>query len=87
MTHLNALNVKLYNLQVNSKRKTANDIILNLPSILIRNIIDDNNFQNKILLTNRQVLRFMITGIKISNIYSYLKERFSIRYDYTDHLH
>ena len=55
MTQCNPLNVKLSNSQLNKLQsgiKNGTEITLNLPSNVIGNSNDKNNFPHKILLTN-----------------------------------
>ena len=62
MTQCNTLNVKLSNSQLN-KLKTAIkneiDVALRLSSNMIGNSDDETNFPHKLLLTNRQVSKFV----------------------------
>ena len=62
MTRCNTLNVKLSNSQLN-KLKTAIkneiDVALRLSSNMIGNSDDETNFPHKLLLTNRQVSKFV----------------------------
>ena len=55
MTQYNTLNVRLSNLWLNKLKsgiKNGTEVTLKLSS----NVIDENNFLHKLLLTNRQVL-------------------------------
>ena len=55
MTQCNPLNVKLSNSQLNKLQsgiKNGTEVTLNLPSNVIGNSNDKNNFPHKILLTN-----------------------------------
>ena len=59
MTQYNSLNVKLSNSQLNKlelaiKNETA--VVLRFSSNMVGNSNDENNFQYKLLLTNRQVV-------------------------------
>ena len=58
MTQYNALNVKLFDSQLNklkSEVKNGTEVTLNLSSYLIGNSNDETNFPHKSLLTNTQV--------------------------------
>ena len=58
MTQYNTLNVKLSNSQLNKLKTTIKNgtkVTLNLPSNIVRDSNDENNFPHKLLLTNTQV--------------------------------
>ena len=58
MTQYNMLNVKLSNSQLNKLKTTIKNgtkVTLNLPSNIVRDSNDENNFPHKLLLTNTQV--------------------------------
>ena len=58
------LNVKLPNLQINqlkSEIKNGTEVTLKILSNVVGNSNDENNFTNKFLLTNAQVLRLSET--------------------------
>ena len=58
MTQYNTLNVKLSNSQLNKLKTTTKNgtkVTLNLPSNIVRDSNDENNFPHKLLLTNTQV--------------------------------
>ena len=58
MTQCNSLNVTLSNSQLNKLKsaiKNKTELILRLSSNMISNSDDENNFPQKLLLTNRQV--------------------------------
>ena len=58
MTQYNSLNVKLSNSQLNklkSSIKNETDVVLRISSNMVGNSIDNTNFPNELLLTNRQV--------------------------------
>ena len=63
MTQYNTLNVKLFILQLNklkSAMKNGAAVTLNLSSNIIGGSNDENNFPQKLLLTNTQVSRLRI---------------------------
>ena len=58
MTQYNTLNIKLSNSQLNKLKTTIKNgtkVTLNLPSNIVRDSNDENNFPHKLLLTNTQV--------------------------------
>ena len=58
MTQYNALNVKLYNSQLNKLKfgiDIGTEVTLNLSSNLTGNSNDETNFPNKLLLNDTQV--------------------------------
>ena len=60
MTQYNALNVKLSNSQLNTLKsaiKNGTEVSLNLSSNIVGYSNDENNFPQKLLLTNTQVLK------------------------------
>ena len=62
MTQCNTLNVKLSNSQLNKLKnaiKNETDVALRLSSNMIDNSDDETNFPHKLLLTNRQVSKFV----------------------------
>ena len=64
MTQYNALNVKLFILQLNKLKsaiKNGAAVTLNLSSNIIVGSNDENNFPQKLLLTNTQV-----SGLRIA---------------------
>ena len=61
MIQYNILSVKLSNSRINELKsgiKNGTEVTLKLPSNVIGDSNDDNNFPHKLLLTNTQVLRF-----------------------------
>ena len=61
MIQYNILSVKLSNSRINELKsgiKNGTEVTLKLPSNVIGDSNDDNNFAHKLLLTNTQVLRF-----------------------------
>ena len=61
MIQYNILSVKLSNSRINELKsgiKNGTKVTLKLPSNVIGDSNDDNNFPHKLLLTNTQVLRF-----------------------------
>ena len=63
MTQYNTLNVKLFILQLNKLKsaiKNGAAVTLNLSSNIIGGSNDENNFLQKLLLTNTQVSRLRI---------------------------
>ena len=63
MTQYNTLNVKLFFLQLNKLKsaiKNGAAVTLNLSSNIIGGSNDENNFPQKLLLTNTQVSRLRI---------------------------
>ena len=63
MTQYNTLNVKLFILQLNKLKsaiKNGAAVTLNLSSNIIGSSNDENNFPQKLLLTNTQVSRLRI---------------------------
>ena len=60
MTQYNTLNVKLSNSQLNKLKsgiKNGTEVTLKLSSNVVGDSNDENNFPNKLILTNTQVLR------------------------------
>ena len=58
MTDYNSLNVKLSNSHLNKSKlalKNETEVVLTLSSKMIGRFNDESNFQDKLLLTNRQV--------------------------------
>ena len=73
MTHYNGLNVKLSNWQLNklnSRIKSGTEITLEVSSNVAGDSNDENNFPNKLLLTDTQVLslRKIFTNKSLANI-------------------
>ena len=61
MAQYNTLNVKLSNSQLHKLKsgvKNGTEVNLNLSSNMVDDSNDEINFPNKLLLTNRQVLKF-----------------------------
>ena len=61
MIQYNILSAKLSNSRINELKsgiKNGTEVTLKLPSNVIGDSNDDNNFPHKLLLTNTQVLRF-----------------------------
>ena len=64
MTQYNSLNVKHSNSQFNKLKsaiKNKTDVILRLSSNMIGNSDNETNFPRKLLLTNRQVAKLLLT--------------------------
>ena len=62
MIQYNTLNVKLSNLQLNKLKsgiKSNTEVTLEISSNVVGDSNDDNNFPNKLLLTNTQVSKFL----------------------------
>ena len=60
MTQCNSLNVKFSNLQLNKLKsgiKNGTEVPLNLSSNVVGYSIDEIDFRNKLLLTNKQASR------------------------------
>ena len=60
MTQYNILNVKLSNSQLNKWKsgiKNGTELTLKIPSNVVGDSNDENNFHHKLLLTNVQVLK------------------------------
>ena len=57
MTQYNALNVKLFNSQLNKLKSEMKNGTLKLSSNVVGDTIDETNFSHKLLLTNTQVLK------------------------------
>ena len=58
MTQDNTLNVKLFNSQINKLKsgiKNGTEVTLKISSNIFRDSNDENNFLDKLLLTNTQV--------------------------------
>ena len=58
MIQYNTLNVKLSNSQLNKLKsgiKNGTEVTLKIPSNIVGDSNDENNFQHKLLLTNTQV--------------------------------
>ena len=73
MTHYNGLNVKLSNWQLNKLNPRINsgtEITLEVSSNVAGDSNDENNFPNKLLLTDTQVLslRKIFTNKSLANI-------------------
>ena len=57
MTQYNALNVKLFNSQLNKLKSEMKNGTLKLSSNVVGDTTDETNFSHKLLLTNTQVLK------------------------------
>ena len=57
MTQYNALNVKLFNSQLNKLKSEMKNGTLKLSSNVVGGTTDETNFSHKLLLTNTQVLK------------------------------
>ena len=57
MTQYNALNVKLFNSQLNKLKSEMKNGTLKFSSNVVGDTIDETNFSHKLLLTNTQVLK------------------------------
>ena len=57
MTQYNALNVKLFNSQLNKLKSQMKNGTLKLSSNVVGDTTDETNFSHKLLLTNTQVLK------------------------------
>ena len=57
MTQYNALNVKLFNSQLNKLKSQMKNGTLKLSSNVVGDTTDETNFSHKLLLTNIQVLK------------------------------
>ena len=61
MTQYNSLNVKLSNSQLNklkSSIKNESELVLRISPNMIGDSNDESNFWHKLLLTNRQVIKY-----------------------------
>ena len=72
MTQYNSLNVKLSNSQLNklkSSIKNETDVVLRISSNMVGHSIDNTNFPNELLLTNRQVANIRQAFAKNTSTY------------------